>query len=51
MMGFGVAIAVLHLAAVPLGSAAALSLALATSIVWNILLWWIGRRKVATKMR
>jgi hypothetical protein len=51
MMGFGVAIAVLHLAAVPLGSAAALSLALATSILWNILLWWIGRRKVTAKTR
>ena len=49
MMGFGVAIAVLHLAAVPLGSAAALSLALATSIAWNILLWWIGRRKTAIR--
>jgi hypothetical protein len=49
MMGFGIAIAVLHLAATPLGSAAALSLALATSIIWNILLWWIGRSRVVTK--
>jgi hypothetical protein len=47
MMGFGVAIAVIHLAAVPLGSAAALSLALATCIVWNLTLWRIGRRKAA----
>jgi hypothetical protein len=46
MMGFGVAIAVLHLAAVPLGSAAALSLALATCIVWNLTLWRLGRRKM-----
>jgi hypothetical protein len=49
MMGFGIAIAVLHVAAVPAGSAAALSLALATCIVWNLALWWIGRRKVRVK--
>ena len=47
MMGFGLAIAVLHLAALPLGSAAALSLALATCVVWNLGLWWLGRRRVA----
>jgi len=47
MMGFGVAIAVLHVAALPLGSAAALSLALATCVVWNLGLWWLGRRKMA----
>jgi hypothetical protein len=48
MMGFGIAIAVLHVAAVPLGSAAALSLALATCIVWNLVLWWLGRRRVGS---
>jgi hypothetical protein len=47
MMGFGIAIAVLHVTAVPFGSAAALSLALATGVVWNLGLWWLGRRKVA----
>jgi hypothetical protein len=46
MMGFGIAIAVLHVTAVPFGSAAALSLALATGVVWNLGLWWLGRRKV-----
>jgi hypothetical protein len=46
MMGFGVAIAAVRLTAVPLGSAAALSLALATCIGWNLFLWWQGRRKV-----
>ena len=46
MMGFGVSIAVLHVAAAPLGSAAALSLALATGVFWNLFLWWQGRRKV-----
>ena len=47
MMGFGVAIAVIHLAAVPLGSAVALSFALATCVGWNLALWWIGRRRLA----
>jgi hypothetical protein len=46
MMGFGVAIAALSLTAVPLGSAAALTLALAVSVAWNLVLWWLGRRKV-----
>jgi hypothetical protein len=46
MMGFGIAIAVLHVAALPLGSAIALSLALATCVVWNLGLWWLGRRKI-----
>jgi hypothetical protein len=45
MMGFGASIAVLHLTAVPFGLAAALSLALATGVVWNLILWWLGRRK------
>jgi hypothetical protein len=47
MMGFGIAIAVLHVTALPFGSAAALSLALATCVVWNLGLWWLGRRKLA----
>jgi hypothetical protein len=38
---------VLHVAAIPLGSAAALSLALATCIAWNLGLWWLARRKIA----
>jgi hypothetical protein len=46
MMGFGVAIAVLNLVALPLGSAAALSLALATCVVWNLALWWLGQRRM-----
>jgi hypothetical protein len=47
LLGFGVAVAVLHLAALPFGSAIALSLALATCVSWNLGLWWMGRRKVA----
>jgi energy-converting hydrogenase Eha subunit E len=47
MIGFTSAVAVLQVAALPLGSAAALSLALATCVFWNLGLWWFGRRKVA----
>jgi hypothetical protein len=47
LLGFGAAIAVLHVAALHFGSAIALSLALATSVSWNLGLWWIGRRRIA----
>jgi hypothetical protein len=47
MMGFGIAIAVLHVTALRFGSAIALSLALATCVSWNLGLWWIGRRRLA----
>jgi hypothetical protein len=46
LMGFGIAIAVLHLAALRFGSAIGLSLALATCVGWNLGLWWIGRRRL-----
>jgi hypothetical protein len=46
LMGFGLAIAVLHVAASRFGSTIGLSLALATSIGWNFALWWNGRRKL-----
>jgi hypothetical protein len=46
LMGFGLAIAVLHGAVLEFGSAIWLSLALATCIGWNLALWWNGRRKV-----
>jgi hypothetical protein len=45
LIGFGIAIAVLHVAALRFGSAPALGLALATCVSWNLGLWWIGRRK------
>jgi hypothetical protein len=45
LMGFGFGIAVIRLAALPFGSAIALSLALATCVIWNLGLWWIGRRR------
>jgi hypothetical protein len=44
MIGFGIAVVVLHVAALPLGRAAALSLALATCLGWNLGLWLYGRR-------
>ncbi len=47
LMGFGLAIAVLHVGALQFGSAIGLSLGLATCICWNLTLWWNGRRKVA----
>ncbi len=47
LLGFGLAIAVLHVAVLRFGSAMGLSLALATCIFWNLALWWSGRRKVA----
>jgi hypothetical protein len=47
LMGFGLAIAVLHGAALQFGSAIGLSLGLATCIAWNLALWGNGRRKAA----
>ena len=45
LLGFGLAIAVLHVAVMQFGSAIGLSCALATCIGWNLTLWWMGRRK------
>jgi hypothetical protein len=45
LMGFGLAIAVLHVAALQFGSVIGLSLALSTCVAWNLALWWNGRRK------
>jgi len=47
MIGFSIAIAVLHVAAVRFGSAVALTLALATCVSWNLGLWWFSRRRIA----
>jgi hypothetical protein len=46
LIGLGIAISVLHLAALRFGSVVGLSLALATCVSWNLGLWWNGRRKV-----
>ncbi|HLX15239.1 MAG TPA: hypothetical protein VKS24_08545 [Bradyrhizobium sp.] len=45
LMGFGLSFVVLHVAALPLGSAIALSLTLATCLCWNFGLWRLGRKK------
>jgi len=45
LIGFGLAIVGLHLAAQPLGRGAALSLALATCVIWNLGLWAYGHRQ------
>ncbi|MBW7973068.1 hypothetical protein [Bradyrhizobium sp. BR 10289] len=44
LLGFGMAIAVMHVAVVQFGSAIGLCLALATCVSWNLTLWGIGRR-------
>ena len=49
LIGLGIAIAVLHVAALQFGSAIGLSLALATCVGWNLALWWLGRRKAAAR--
>jgi hypothetical protein len=46
LMGLGIAIAVLHVAALQFGSAVGLSLALMTCVSWNLGLWWNGRKRV-----
>ena len=45
LVGFGMAIAMLHFATLHFGSVIGLSAALATGMIWNLMLWWIGRRK------
>jgi hypothetical protein len=47
LMGLGIAIAALHVAASRFGSVIGLSLALAICVGWNLGLWWYGRRKLA----
>jgi len=47
LLGLGIAIALLHVAALQFGSAIGLTLALATCVSWNLGLWWHGRRKLA----
>jgi hypothetical protein len=49
LMGFGLGIAVLHVAVLQFGSAIGLGIALATCIAWNLTLWWNGRRKRTQK--
>jgi hypothetical protein len=46
LLGFGMAIAVMHVAVLRFGSAIGLSLGLMTCISWNLALWWLARRRV-----
>jgi hypothetical protein len=46
-VGFACALIALHLTAVPLGRAAALVLALAIAIVWNLMLFAASRTQAA----
>jgi len=48
LLGFGLGVAVVHVGVLQFGSAIGLCCALATCIVWNLTLWWNGRRR-ATK--
>jgi hypothetical protein len=48
LIGFSFAIVTLHVAALPLGSVAALSLALAVAVGWNFGMWWFGRHRRST---
>lgn len=45
LLGFGMAIAVLHVAVVRFGSPLGLSTALTSCVMWNLTLWWSGRSK------
>jgi hypothetical protein len=49
LIGFGLAIVIMHLAAEPLGRAAALSLALTMCVIWNLGLWLYGRQRIAAR--
>jgi hypothetical protein len=44
LVGFGIAITALHLTAVPLGAAAALTIALVIAVGWNVSLWLFRQR-------
>ena len=47
LIGLGIAIAVLHAAALQFGSAIGLGLALTVCVSWNLALWWLSRKKLA----
>jgi hypothetical protein len=45
LVGFSACLFTVHLATVPLGSAAGLLLALAVSVAWNLMVWSLRRRR------
>jgi hypothetical protein len=46
LLGFGMAIAVMHVAVLRFGSAVGLGLGLMICVSWNLGLWWLARRRV-----
>ena len=51
LVGFSACIFTVHLATVPLGIAGGLTLALAVSVAWNIVLYWWRRRALMQRAR
>jgi hypothetical protein len=51
LVGFSACLYTVHLATVPLGTWAGLSLSLAVSVAWNLALWWLRRRKLQQRRR
>ena len=49
LVGFGTSLVVLHVAAVPLGKAAAFVLWLLASMGWNLCLWALWRRRLPVR--
>ena len=50
LVGFSACLFTVHLATVPLGTPAGLVLALAVSIVWNLIVWALRRRRITLKI-
>jgi uncharacterized membrane protein (GlpM family) len=46
LVGFSACLYTVHLAVVPLGTWAGLSLSLAVSVAWNLALWWLRQRRL-----
>lgn len=51
LVGFSACLFTVHLAVEPLGTWLGLVLALAVSIVWNLVLWWLRRRALLRRVR
>jgi hypothetical protein len=51
LAGYGLALLVLNLLAIPVGTPAALALALAVSIAWNLIILGLRRRGIVTRQR
>jgi len=51
LVGFSAGLFTVHLATVRLGTWPGLALALAVSVTWNLVLWWLRRRKLLRAAR